>query len=111
MGSEMCIRDSNGDGLLDLYVSNMSSTAGNRILGRLSDDIDPELFSALKKLAAGNTIFCKQSDGSFERQPKDAGGVNGNWAWSSALFDVDLDGSLDVFCTNGFVTGDLPHDT
>ena len=23
----------------------------------------------------------------------------------------DLDGRLDVFCTNGFVTGDLPHDT
>ena len=33
------------------------------------------------------------------------------WAWSAALCDLDLAGRLDVFCTNGFVTGDLPHDT
>ena len=103
--------DLDGDGRLDLYVSNMSSTAGNRILGRLGDDIDPEMFAALKKLAAGNTIFRSTNDGTFERMPSEAGGVNANWAWSSALFDVDLDGNLDVFCTNGFVTGDLPHDT
>lgn len=103
--------DIDGDGRLDLYVSNMSSTAGNRILGRLKDQIDPELFAALKKLAAGNTIFRAKDDGSFERLPKSAGGINGNWAWSTALFDLDLDGSLDMFCTNGFVTGNLPHDT
>ncbi len=103
--------DLDGDGKLDLYVSNMSSTAGNRILGRLTDDIDPELYGALKKLAAGNTIFRAQDDGTFARVPSEAGGVNGNWAWSAALCDFDLDGKLDVFCTNGFVTGDLPHDT
>lgn len=103
--------DLSGDGRLDLYVSNMSSTAGNRILDRYEDGLDPELYASLKKAAAGNTIFVQDAQGGFERLPKSAGGVGGNWAWSTALVDLDLDGRLDVFCTNGFVTGDQPFDT
>lgn len=103
--------DLSGDGVLDLYVSNMSSTAGNRILDRYSDEIDPEVYQALKKSAAGNTIFIQDGKGRFERLPKDAGGVGANWAWSTTITDFDLDGRLDVFCTNGFVTGDQPFDT
>ncbi|MDP6538192.1 MAG: VCBS repeat-containing protein [Planctomycetota bacterium] len=103
--------DLDADGRLDLYVANMSSTAGNRILGRLGDEIDPEMMALLRKLAAGNTIFEAESDGTFRALPSSAGGVNASWAWSVALCDFDLDGRLDVFNTNGFVTGDLPHDT
>ena len=103
--------DLTGDGRLDLYVSNMSSTAGSRILGRLADSLNPELLAALRKSAAGNTIFHATDDLSFTKLDREAGGVGGNWAWSTALFDVNLDGALDVFCTNGFVTGNLPHDT
>ena len=32
-------------------------------------------------------------------------------AFHLALFDVELDGDLDVFCANGFITGELPFDT
>jgi hypothetical protein len=103
--------DLNQDGLLDLYVSNMSSTAGNRILDRLEDSIDPEILQVLRKLAAGNSIFFQQADGTLKRSPKKAGGVGANWAWSANLVDLNLDGRLDVFCTNGFVTGNLAWDT
>jgi len=103
--------DLNSDGRLDLYVSNMSSTAGSRILGRLEGTIDPETHALLKKLAAGNSIFVAQPDGSFARRPKSAGGLGGSWAWSPALCDLDLDGYLDVYCANGFVTGDQAFDT
>lgn len=103
--------DLDSDGRLDLYVSNMSSTAGNRILGRLGDQLDAETLAMLKKLAAGNSIFLQGTDGRFLKQPKSAGGVGGNWAWSTALCDLDLDGALDVFCANGFVTGDQAFDT
>ena len=100
--------DLDNDADLDLYVSNMSSTAGRRILSRLATQ--DETWDQLSKLAAGNTIFLLGDDG-FERVSKDKGGIGGNWAWSSNLFDVDLDGRLDVYCCSGFVTGDTPADT
>ncbi len=109
-GMGVSLGDLDNDGTLDLYVSNMSSTAGNRILGRLENDIDSATFKMLKKLAAGNSIFTA-GESSFDKLPKSAGGVGASWAWAAALADYDLDGRLDVFCTNGFVTGDLPHDT
>jgi len=102
--------DLNNDGQLDVYVANMSSTAGNRILDRLKEDVDEEIYVQLKKTAAGNTIFLRSGDG-FEALQREAGGVNASWAWSPMLCDFDLDGRTDVFVTNGFVTGDLPHDT
>jgi len=107
--------DFSGDGELDLYVANMSSTAGNRILSRLSGEDDQ--VSVLKKMAAGNTIFRCQPSGDgdsargFVALPREAGGIDASWAWSAALCDMDLDGALDVFCTNGYVTGDTPWDT
>ncbi|MCP5021395.1 MAG: VCBS repeat-containing protein, partial [bacterium] len=110
-GMACAFGDLNADGILDLYVSNMSSTAGNRILNRLTEEIDPEIYAALKKMAAGNSMFAGKADGTFERFDKAAGGTGGAWAWSLALNDFDLDGNLDVFCTNGFVTGTLPDDT
>ena len=109
-GMGVSFGDLNNDGLLDVYVANMSSTAGNRILDRLKDDVDEEVYEMLKKTAAGNTIFLRSGDG-FEALPSEAGGVNASWAWSPMLCDFDLDGRTDIFVTNGFVTGDLAHDT
>jgi len=109
-GMGVSFGDLNNDGLLDVYVANMSSTAGNRILDRLKGDVDEEVYEMLKKTAAGNTIFLRSGDG-FEALPLEAGGVNASWAWSPMLCDFDLDGRTDIFVTNGFVTGDLAHDT
>jgi len=100
--------DLDNDADLDLYVSNMSSTAGRRILSRLTTKDDT--WEQLSKLAAGNTVFLLGEEG-FERAPGENGGIGANWAWSTNLFDIDLDGRLDVYCCNGFVTGDTPADT
>jgi len=102
--------DLDQDGRLDLYLSNMSSTAGNRILGRLEKHLEPGILAGLKKLAAGNSILLAKGSG-FRALPSANGGIGASWAWGSALFDLDLDGALDVFCTNGFVTGKSAHDT
>ena len=77
---------------------------------RLKDEVDAEAFEMLKKTAAGNTIFLRAGDG-FEALPLEAGGVNASWAWAPILCDFDLDGRTDIFVTNGFVTGELAHDT
>ncbi|MEM9379421.1 MAG: VCBS repeat-containing protein [Planctomycetota bacterium] len=111
-GMGVSFGDLSGDGRLDVYVSNMSSTAGNRILRRLGEDIDAETHALLTKLAAGNSIFVRgEEDARFERLPAERGGIGASWAWSPALVDLDLDGDLDVFCANGFVTGKLAFDT
>lgn len=102
--------DLDADGVLDLYVANMSSTAGNRILRRLEGD--GERVALLAKMAAGNTVFLQRPEaGRFEALPAEAGGIGASWAWSPVLGDLDLDGRLDVFCANGYVTGDTPWDT
>jgi hypothetical protein len=100
--------DLDTDGRLDLYVANMSSTAGRRILERLKNKEDS--WSDLSKMASGNSIFLNRGD-SFERMPSAQGGIGASWAWAPALFDIDNDGALDVYCCSGYVTGDTAADT
>ena len=102
--------DFNSDGRLDLYVANMSSTAGNRILGRMQGQ-DSEQVKGLFKMAAGNSIFLAQEDGSFVRQDSELGGVGASWAWCPLTMDLDLDGHLDVYNCSGYVSGDSAEDT
>ena len=100
--------DLDSDGKLDLYVSNMSSTAGKRILERMQQKDDS--WKDLAKMAAGNSIFLNKG-AAFERVPSAQGGIGASWAWAPALFDIDLDGRLDVYCASGYVTGDTAADT
>ena len=113
--------DLNNDGRLDLYVSNMSSSAGNRILRRLaarsegSSSKGPgatvsSTETVLAKLAAGNTIFLQKGNG-FEALPSEKGGVGASWAWSASILDIDLDGLQDIYVANGFISGDSLKDT
>jgi len=102
--------DFNSDGRLDLYIANMSSTAGNRILGRMQNK-DADAVQGLLKMAGGNSIFVQSEDGSFARQDKQLGGVGASWAWCPLAFDMDLDGHLDIYCNSGYVTGDTAADT
>lgn len=105
--------DLNSDGLLDLYVVNMTSTAGRRILSRLATK--DESWNALSKMASGNSIFLAERDADgeigFERMDPKLGGIGASWAWSTALVDIDMDGLLDIYCCNGYVTGDTAADT
>ena len=102
--------DLDGDGALDIYVSNMSSSAGQRILRRFAEQSGSEIEGKLYKLAAGNTIFL-QRDGKFERLPASAGGIGASWAWGASALDIDLDGHQDVYVANGFISGDSLKDT
>ena len=74
------------------------------------DDGEDTVLATLMTMAAGNALF-RWTGAGFAAVPQAGGSASSGWAWSSALADFDLDGRLDVFCVNGFVTGDLPQDT
>ncbi len=103
--------DLNNDGRLDLFLTNPASNAGQRILNHIQSSVRAEMMASLHRMASGNTLFLADGAGGFEGSRKESGAANAHWAWSSTLCDLNLDGALDVFCPNGFVTGDLPHDT
>lgn len=102
--------DADLDGDLDLHVTRMSSTAGNRILGRFPDDAVPDK-ATLEVLASGNSLFENVGGARFRDVTKTAGPFPGNWGWGGGFFDADNDGFPDLYSPNGFISGTSYHDT
>ena len=109
-GMGVSIGDYNNDGHLDLLVTNMSSTAGNRILGRFSPNSRPSE-NVLRKLASGNSLFEGKSDGSFRNVTDEMGPFPAGWAWGAVFVDFDNDGWQDIYSPNGFISGKSMKDT
>jgi hypothetical protein len=109
-GMGVSFGDYNNDGLLDIHASNMSSTAGNRILARLFPNQGPKE-NVLKKLAAGNNLFENTGGGRFRDVTAEVGGFGGGWAWGGGFIDFDNDGWEDIYTPNGFISGKSMKDT
>jgi hypothetical protein len=109
-GMGVSFGDYNNDGLLDVHASNMSSTAGNRILSRLFPNQSSK-DNVLKKLAAGNNLFENQGAGKFKDVTSEVGGFGGGWAWGGGFIDFDNDGWEDIYTPNGFISGKSMKDT
>lgn len=104
--------DYDNDGLLDLYVSNMWSSAGLRTTDQpvFKPGSDSSVRGFLRRMAKGNTLFRNLGDGTFAEVTERAGVGMGRFAWGSQFFDMDLDGQEDIFVTNGFITNEDTHD-
>ncbi len=109
-GMGVSFGDYNNDGRLDIHASNMSSTAGNRILARLFPNQGAK-DNVLKKLAAGNNLFENVGDGKFRDVTAEVGGFSGGWAWGGGFIDFDNDGWEDIYTPNGFISGKSMKDT
>lgn len=101
--------DVDNDGDLDVLLTNMSSTAGARILARLGADEVPER-SVLVHQAAGSALL-RKGGGRFTDVTAAAGPFHHGWAWGSHLADLDNDGWLDLHVPNGFLSGADVDDT
>ena len=109
-GMGVSFGDYDNDGDLDLHVTNMSSTAGNRILKLLYPE-QHEIRQSLGKQAAGNSLYENQGDSGFSDVTSVIGGLSGGWAFGGGFVDFDNDGWADLYTPNGFVSGKTMKDT
>ena len=108
--------DVDRDGLMDLYVSNMWSSAGHRITYqdqfRAKKEGDENTKNLIRRHARGNSLFRNGgNDAPFTDASLDTGTAMGRWAWGSLLMDLNNDGWEDIYVANGFMSapqsGDL----
>ena len=98
---------------MDLYISNMFSSAGNRITyqRQFLSETDQKVREQFQRMARGNTLFQSDGKGGFHDVSVEAGVTMGRWAWGSSFVDLNNDGWEDLLVANGFIstddTGDL----
>ena len=98
------VADWDNSGELAIYVSNMYSHAGNRIVP-LARSIGPELHRRVKALAAGNQLFTRAGpEGAWTDVGRELGVHLADWAWGCAFRDLDNDGDRDLVVTNGYTS-------
>lgn len=92
--------DYDNDGDLDIYVSNMYSKAGKRIIGKVGK-VDPRIAAS----AAGNFLY-RNDSGKFTQV---AGPGEGQlkvhkvgWSFGGQFCDFDNDGKLDLYVPSGY---------
>ena len=96
--------DFNNDGQIDIYVSNMYSKAGSRVMSNLPDRCySNEITGQLRNLVAGSELY-QNVDGDFRRVGKGFQVHAVGWAWGSAMADLNNDGWLDLYATAGFMS-------
>jgi tetratricopeptide (TPR) repeat protein len=104
--------DYDNDGVVDLYVADMWTAAGERIStqpafqSRSSDKIR----ALYRKHAMGNSLFHRNAHGGFADVTRSAGVGMGRWAWSTDAWDFDHDGFADLYIANGMLSGPLRED-
>lgn len=97
--------DINNDGHIDLFMANMFSKAGTRIIGNLKPGTySDEIMAKFKRMVAGNQLYLNRGDLKFDPLGKELAVHDVGWAHGPNLIDLDNDGFLDIFCTTGFVS-------
>jgi len=105
--------DINRDGSSDLYISNMFSSAGNRVTfqNQFQNGKAGSSLNTFKRFARGNTLFQATENGGFEDISVESNATMARWSWGSRLADLNNDGWEDILAANGFIStpksGDL----
>ena len=98
--------DLTGDGHSEIYVANMFSKMGRRIIAHVAADDYPDgIFQQVQGSCAGNRLYTADGGESRYQEISEDSGVNPvGWAYAPALADFDSDGQLDIYATTGFLS-------
>lgn len=102
--------DLNDDGIPDIYVANMYSKMGRRIIANVgSADYPAGIHEQIVGSCAGNRLYLStggERNGlpEYREVGSDAGVNEVGWAYGPAMADFDLDGQLDLYATCGFMS-------
>lgn len=102
--------DPNRDGYFDVYISNMYSSAGQRVTYQrnfrknIQGSTEAEL-KVMKNTSLGNSLFQNRGNGTFDYVSYEAGVLRAQWAWANMFVDLNNDGWEDLLVANGFLTG------
>ncbi len=92
--------DYDGDGLQDIYVSNMYSKAGRRITSQIKE-LDP----SYDRSVDGNYLYRHTPEG-FRLvsglEPPKIPVAEAGWSWGGQFADFDNDGWLDLYVLSGY---------
>ncbi len=98
--------DITGDGRSDIYVANMFSKMGRRIIAHVdAEDYPKGIYEQIRGSCAGNRLYTADDDRQRYQETSEAYGVNAvGWAYAPVLADFDADGLLDIYATAGFLS-------
>ena len=110
-GMSVTFADFDHDDHWDVYVSNMFSSAGNRIAyqRQYEDRFHRDGVAHLRRMARGNSLF-RNSGETFTDVSLSSRTTMGRWAWGSIFADVNNDGWDDLVVLNGNITAAKPVD-
>jgi len=98
--------DINNDGSPEIYVANMYSKMGRRIIDHIDkEDYPPGIYEQILGSCAGNRMYTRSAGESKLREISEAMGVNAvGWAFGPAFADFDNNGWLDLYAATGYLS-------
>lgn len=100
--------DLDNDGTAEIYVANMFSKMGRRIISNVdASDYPDGVFDGIEGSCSGSHLYQRSNSDTTYREISVEQGVNEiGWAYGPVFADFDADGLLDIYATSGFISVD-----